>query len=286
LLILDYLKGHGQRNTAARRPSDKTSRVISRSVDLGETPDLQFVNTTSTTTIDESSKRVIRKHASRHRGWRTLGGASTNAAATAGQVHRFRLGPQGLKHTSNQPRQISQNVTILSLRSDDQPSKASAAPIFLPGPARPGQAASKSRQGRISREEDEDEVFVESVFRTAVRQPLDDPSQEEFLELVGWATEQHKTWLESLLSLRGVSLYSPSSSAMDPFNAMALTITPREQVLVRYYCKYASKHGRWRFPHAPFRCLLSLDVICSLSLLSATIGALKNLIYLHSWSIS
>jgi len=245
----------------ARRPSDKTPRVISRSVDLGETPDLQFVNTTSTTTIDESSKRVIRKHASRHRGWRTSSGASTNAAATAGQVYRFRLGPQGLKHTSNQPRQIGQNVTILSLRSDDQPSKASAAPIFLPGPARRGQAASKSRQGRINREEDEDEVFVESVFRTAARQPLDDPSQEEFLELIGWATEQHKSWLESLLSLRGVSLYSPSSSAMDPFNAMALTITPREQVLVRYYCKYASKHGRWRFPPAPFRCPLSLDVI-------------------------
>jgi hypothetical protein len=195
------------------------------------------VNTTSTTTIDELSKRVIRKHASRHRAWRTSSGASTNAVATAGQVHRFRLGPQGLKHTSNQPRQISQNFTILSLRSDDYPSKASAAPISLPDTSRPSQAASKSRQGSVNREEGENEVFVKSVFRTAVGQPLDDPNQEETLELVGWATEQHKTWLESLLSLRGVSLYSPSSSAMDPFNAMALTITPREQVLVRYYCK-------------------------------------------------
>jgi hypothetical protein len=237
------------------------------------------VNTTSTTTIDESSKRVIRKHASRHRAWRTSTGASTNTVATAGQVHRFRLGPQGLKHTPNQPRQVSQNITILSHRSDDQPSGASN-PIFRPshGTARPGQAASKSREGVLNRGEDKNEVFVESVFRTAVGQPLDDPNQEESLELVGWATEQHKIWLASLLSLRGVSLYSPSSNAMDPFNAMALTITPREQVLVRYYCKYASKHGRCHFPHALFRCLLSLDVIAFIvNLLPAAIGALKIL---------
>jgi hypothetical protein len=200
------------------------------------------VNTTSTTTLDESSKRAIRKHASRHRAWRTSGGASTNAVATAGQVHRFRLGPQGLKHTSNQPRQISQNFTILSLRSDEQPSDGSAEPIFRSshGTAHPSQAASKSREGLINRKDDENEALVESAFRTAVGQPLDDSNQEESLELVGWATEQHKIWLESLLSLRGVALYSPSSNAMDPFNAMALTITTREQVLVRYYCKCAS----------------------------------------------
>jgi hypothetical protein len=238
------------------------------------------VNTTSTTTLDESSKRVIRKHASKHRAWRTSSGASTNTVATEGQVHRFRLGPQGLKHTSNQPRQISQNFTILSLRSDEQPSEASAEPIFRPshGTARPGQAASKSREGVVNREEDENERFVESVLRTAVGQPLDDPNQEESLELVEWATEQHKTWLESLLNLRGVALYSPSSNAMDPFNAMALTITPREQVLVRYYCKYANKHGGSHFPHVLLRCLLSLDVIAFIiNLLSAVVGALKNL---------
>jgi hypothetical protein len=213
------------------------------------------VNTTSTTTIDESAKRVIRKHASRHRGWRTSSGASTNTTATAGQVHRFRLGPQGLKHTSNQPRQFSQNFTLLSLRSEEQPSKASAEPIFRPshGTVRPGQATSKSRHGSINRKEDENEVFAESVFRTAVGRPLDDPSLEESLELVGWATEQHKIWLETLLISRGVSLYSPSSSAMDPFDAMALTITPRVQALVRYYCKYAFKHGRKvSLPACPF----------------------------------
>jgi hypothetical protein len=132
--------------------------------------------------------------------------------------------------------------------------KASAAPIFQPSPgtARPGQAASKSIQGSINRDGDEDEAFAEPVFAMVVGQSLDDPSQEESLELVGWAREQYKTWLESLLTTRGVSLYGPSSSAMDPFNAMALTITPREQVLVRYYCKYTSKHGRYRLPQVLF----------------------------------
>jgi hypothetical protein len=203
---------------------------------------------TSTTTIDEVSKRAIRKHASRNKAKLTSTGPITNAAATNGQVQRFRLGPQGMKHTSNQPRQLSQKFTILSLRLDEQPSKSSATPVFRPSrAARLGQAASKSRQGHINRNEDGDEVFPESNFRTVVGKPLDDLTQEESLEHVGWTQKQHKTKLESLLTPRGVSLYSPSSNTLDPFNAMALTITPREQALIRYYCKYISKHGRYRW---------------------------------------
>lgn len=257
-------------------PGDMTLRSISRIAHSEEPPDLQFVNITRTTTIDDVSKRVIRKHASRHKAKLTSNGASINAAATKGQVHRFRLGPEGLKHTSNQPRQISQEFTILSLRSDEQPSKSSAAPVFRPSPgtARLGQAAFKSRQGRINSNEDGDEVFPESGFRTVVSQPLGDLSQEESLAHAGWAPKQHKTWLESLGTPRGVSLYSPSSGAMDPFNAMALTITPREQVLVRYYCKYTSKHAWCRFPQVLLRYLLSLGVISSI--LAIALRALKN----------
>ncbi|KAE8447504.1 hypothetical protein EG329_010634 [Mollisiaceae sp. DMI_Dod_QoI] len=228
-------EGHGKRSTAAR--SDTTPQPISKTADSEETADLQFVNTTNTATIDESSKRVIRKQASRHGAKPTSSGASTNPVATTGQVHRFRLGPKGMKHTSNQPRQIRQKFTILSLRPDEQPSNAAATPLrtLLGTAAGPSQAAFTSRPANSNREEEDDELFAESVFATAVGQPLDDPSQEESLELVGWATEQHKSWLSSLLTSRGVSLYGPSSNAMDPFNAMALTITPREQVLVRYY---------------------------------------------------
>jgi hypothetical protein len=254
LANLGHAKAYRKRNRAAGGPSDKAPRSIPSIVDSEEAPDLQFVNTISTTIIDESSKRVIRRHASRYaqRATRPSSSASPNSPtkthtddSTPGQVHRFRLGRQGLKQTSNQPRQVTRNFTIL--RSDEQPSTVTAAPVYQPfaGIFRLSQAASNSRQRTINREdeEDEDESCSEFTFETTFGQTSDDSSQ-EVVELVRCGTEQQQTWLEMLLSTRGISMYGPSSSAMDPFNAMSLNITSREQILLRYCCKYKSKHGK------------------------------------------
>jgi hypothetical protein len=109
---------------------------------------LQFVTTTSTVAIDGLSKRAIRKHASRY-AYRAkpVPGAGTSTAtrkpystARGGQIHRFRLGPQGLKHTPNQPPQVSKNFTILSLRSGE-PAAGS-----VPGPSPPNSNISSLTQ--------------------------------------------------------------------------------------------------------------------------------------------
>jgi hypothetical protein len=253
LANLGRAKAYRKYNRAVRGPSDKTPRSIPSVVDSEEAPDLQFVNTVSATILDELSKRVIRRHASLYaqRATRPSSSASLNSPAkthtddsTPGQVHRFRLGRQGLKQTLNQPRQVTRNFTIL--RSDEQPSAVTAAPVYQPfaGIFCLSQAASNSRQIIINTEDEEDESCSEFTFKTTLGQTSDDSSQEVVEQLVIWGAEQQRTWLEMLLSTRGISMYGPSSSAMDPFNAMSLNITSREQILLRYCCKYKCKHGK------------------------------------------
>ncbi|OBT55996.1 hypothetical protein VE04_05747 [Pseudogymnoascus sp. 24MN13] len=161
--------------------------------------------------------------------------------STTGQVHRFRLGPEGLKLTSNKRAnkrgKRSLNFTSPSIGSDKQPSAVRASPALqrLAGTSR--LAVTRPRQRIIARENEENKLFPESSFRTAIGPPPDDSSQENVAELVRWTKEQQLTWLKTLLYPRGSSLYGVSSCAMDPFDAMSLNITPREQILIRDYFK-------------------------------------------------
>jgi hypothetical protein len=229
-----------------------TPRIVDSEASLG----LQFVNTTSTTTIDDSAKRIIRGNAS-HYGRRARAPSrracpkspsmKRTDGSTTGQVHRFRLGPEGLKLTSNKRAnkrgKRSLNFTSPSIGSDKQPSAVRASPALqrLAGTSR--LAVTRPRQRIIARENEENKLFPESSFRTAIGPPPDDSSQENVAELVRWTKEQQLTWLKTLLYPRGSSLYGLSSCAMDPFDAMSLNITPREQILIRDYCEYKSKYG-------------------------------------------
>jgi hypothetical protein len=208
---------------------EKSQRRTTKSWAEEDTPPLQFVTTTSTVAIDESSKRVIRQHASRHvyraRPQPAHAGASSPAttrkrpnAATGGQIHRFRLGPQGLKHTPNQPPQVSQNFTILSLKEQEQPATK---------PVQQGPASTRGNH------DDEDGPREDEFGGLVLGQPRGFAGARE---LVRGAKEQQQTWIEPFLFSAGSSLFGPSSGTMDPFNAMALPITPREQILLRYYC--------------------------------------------------
>lgn len=223
---------------------------ITRSEATNDTPPLKFVTTTSTVAIDESSKRAIRKHASRYvyrsKPQPSQGGANPATttkkpptAAAGGQIHRFRLGPQGLKHTPNQPPQVSQNFTILSLKSDEPEAgkHVAEAPTSIGGIPGFGPRFSQSK-GKIVEDDEEDEPGEEPSTGIVFSQPGGFSGNKDSFELVQQARVQQEGWLEPLLFSRGGSLFGPSSGTMDPFNAMALPITPREQILLRYYCTW------------------------------------------------
>lgn len=219
-------------------PPSKTFRVE----DTDAVGILQFVTTTGTVAIDETSKRAIRKHASRYV-YRTKPQSSQNVASPAaatrrrpkaaagGQVHRFRLGPKGLKHTPNQPAQVSRNFTILSLKSDEPDPKKAVAKSSIPIGAVPvsGSRSSKPKRNVIDDDEDEDEPDETSSTE-------DLSWDQSSSEVARQGRDQQKRWLVPLIFARGGSLFGPSSGTMDPFNAMALPITPREQILLRHYC--------------------------------------------------
>lgn len=239
------------RATINRRGGSRSR--IAKSEPAGDTSSLQFVTTTSTVAIDESSKRAIRKHASRY-GYRekpraSQSGTSTPkttrkppSAATGGQIHRFRLGPQGLKHTPNQPPQVSKNFTILSLKSEELPSDpVPQASTSIGGVPYFGPEFSQSK-GKVFEVDEEDEPGEDSFTRIGFGQSGKFSGEQGSVELVRWAREQKQTWLESLLFSRGTSLFGPSSGLMDPFNAMSLSVTPREQILLRHYCKTPQVH--------------------------------------------
>ena len=208
------------------------------------------MNTTSKAVIDNESKRVIREYTSR-RSWRAKNlsiGASMSsrvdrhASRTTGQIHRFRLGPKGLKDTSNQLRKLRQDFSVTSLKSDEQPSTVSTTcrvPPFCNIPDL-GRTLSESRR-RIIEKVDEDELCPGCKHNTAFSHQLDDFIPENCLMAVGSAADQQQAWVETLPSLQVNPLHSPSSNAMDPFNTMSVNISPREQLLLRYYCKYKSK---------------------------------------------
>lgn len=214
------------------------------------------MNTTSRAIIDPSSKRVVRKYASRYayRAKPPSSGGSTNSPNTythgsmASQIHRFRLGRRDLKHSlkhiSSQPPQIRRKI--------------------------------------IDRGDEVAESTPEPIFGTAFGQTLLDSSPENDVELVRWTRQPRQTWPEMLDSLRGQSLYGPSSNSIDPFNALSLNISPREQVLLQYYCKrnYKSRRCHLQF----YLVIVSLGLSYSLLFLSAATRALKFLDSIHSSS--
>jgi hypothetical protein len=228
------------RNPAAELPqaNPRSSKATTTKTEAREdTTPLQFVTTTSTVAIDESSKRAIRKHASRYmyraRPQQSQAGnnpATRNArkGAAGGQIHRFRLGPQGLKHTPNQPPQVSQNFEIISVKSEDERERRPLveAPTSI-------NSVYFFRQESESIVEDDDEDKKGKGIMSSQPGGFFDQGSFELLR----HGRQQETGLESLLSSRGGSLFGLSSGTMDPFNAMALPITPREQILLRYYCK-------------------------------------------------
>jgi hypothetical protein len=177
--------------------------------------------------MDASSKRVVRKYASRYayRAKPPSSGGSTSPPNTythgsmASQIHRFRLGRRGLKHTSTQPRQVLKKI--------------------------------------MNREDEVDDSIPEPVFGTVFGITPVDSNLEYAGELVRLAREPRQTWLETLHSLRSHSLYGPSSGSMDPFNAMSLNITIREQELLHYYCKLNSNIDKCRPSMAYFHSLFS-----------------------------
>lgn len=232
--------------------SGKKRNLTSRTAKAENTEDatpLQFVTTTSTVAIDESSKRAIRKHASRYvyraKPQQSQDGntraAPRNApkAASGGQIHRFRLGPQGLKHTPNQPPQVSQNFEIISLKSDEQ---AAIKPVPEASKSRSGvtyvgNESSKSRgKINIGGDDEEGQPGEESFTSNSPSQSVGFSRHQGSSELVQQGRGQQGTWQQPLTFSQGSSLFGPSSGTMDPFNAMALPITPREQILLRYYC--------------------------------------------------
>jgi hypothetical protein len=221
-----YIAKASRKHNPVPGPGDRGPLSIPEVIDSEEIVDLQFVNTTSTGTIDELSKRVVRECASRY-GSRAKpsSGASTkspethaNPSGSAGQIHRFRLGPHGLKHTPKQPLTMS---------------------------ARLGQAASQSKQKTVDREDKEEESFPEPVSRATLGHAQVNPSLEKAGERGRWAGERQQTWLRMLEFPRGNSIYGPSSGAMDPFSSMSLNITPREEIWLHHYCKHKFKHGRY-----------------------------------------
>jgi hypothetical protein len=144
-----------------------------------------------------------------------------------------------LKHTPNQPPQVSKNFTILSLKPDEPPSKpATPAPTSIGGIPIFQQEFTKS-EGKVFEDDEGDEPDEDLFTRSKFGQFGNFSGQQDSVELVRWAKEQNQTWLEPFLSSRGTSLSGPSSGLMDPFNAMSLSITPREQILFRHYCKKA-----------------------------------------------
>jgi hypothetical protein len=233
-------------------PNRNREELISRTAKFEVTDDaspLEFVTTTSTVAIDESSKRAIRKQASRY-AYRAKSQPSQNGtnpattarripkAAAGGQIHRFRLGPQGLKHTPNQPPQVSENFTIVSLKSEELPATE---PVLQASTSKGGVLGFKQRfpysKVNIVENDEEDEPVEESSSSSMFSKVGGFYEHPGPLDPIRKGREQQQTWLEPLLFSRGGSFFGPSSGAMDPFNAMALPITPREQILLRYYCK-------------------------------------------------
>ena len=207
---------------------------------------LQFVTTTSTVVIDELSKKAIRKHASRYvyrskpqpfQGGKISGtDRRVPKGASGGQVHRFRLGSQGLKHTPNQPPQVSQKFEIFSVKGDEESEakpKIDGTTSVLDGPFF-GQGIFES-PGSIFEEDGEEQVDVGLSFGNFYTHSGGIFRLRDSFELIQHGKRHKVSGLNSLLFPRGGSLFGPSSGTMDPFNAMALPITPREQVLLRYY---------------------------------------------------
>jgi len=219
---------------------------------------LQFVNVTDTVSIDESSKGLIRRHASRYAYRRDKEQPPSKADLTAtskpvkpgaaSQVHRFRLGPHGLTHTPNQPAQFNQNLIILS--GPNPRSKRRAAP------QKPVTSSPTIRTGDSSRARDGKAPPQDGKANTE-QLDFSDPAdghalvpvekiapQEDEVELIRWAREQEHPWLGSLFRTHGSSpSYELAAGALDPFNAMSLPVTRREQALLWHYCTWHLFHN-------------------------------------------
>ena len=231
-------------STSPRPSVRKQKGMTTTAVSSMNSDPLQFVTTTSTVAIDESSKRAIRKHASRYvyhgkppqfPGGNTSSNKEAVEGAAGGQIHRFRLGPQGLKHTPNQPPQVSRNFEIISVKSDRTMTKPKEERAPLPGGIRSRGNNIHRPKRNVLQEDEDDELDVEPFSGTVSGQSGRSPIQQTSVELIRRGVEQHQLFVS-----QGSSIFGPSSGAMDPFNAMALPITPREQILLRYYCLYST----------------------------------------------
>lgn len=168
---------------------------------------MQFVNTTNTATIDNQSRWLIRKTASRH-------GAQAKQedqvdklkkSAVGGKKFRFRLPP---KEKITPQRQTALDKTIVPTMSQSQ--------ILT-----------------LHKNKDEDVFDTENSMLDA-----DDLLQDRFtLEMTREELRQQQAWLQGLLfSNQNLLLYAPSAGAWDPFNVMSLHINSREQMLMHHYC--------------------------------------------------
>ena len=213
---------------------------------------LQFVNVTDTVSIDESSRGLIRRHASRYAYRQDQSPGKASAPSTskphkpgaASQVHRFRLGPQGLRDTPNQPAQFGQNLIILSrpnVRSKPRTAprkQATASPIARKADSsntRNGKGPSQEEEANASHFDFSAPADANSLVPFQRIAP-----QEDEVEFIRWAQEE-QPWLGSLFRPYETSpSYEPGPGALDPFNVMALPITRREQALLWHYCKLSN----------------------------------------------
>jgi len=163
---------------------------------------LQFINTTDTVKIDANDRWLIRKQASRHTAAQTTqsreGVPDGERVTEPGTKIRFRLGPAGLNVSPKRARRVNQKAGASKLR----PRETRKDRVALGDLAEDADAKTKSS---VKLEEDE------------------------------WESGQLKS-LQLLLESKTSLDHMPNSGSWDPFNATAIPITVREQILLHHYC--------------------------------------------------
>jgi hypothetical protein len=193
---------------------------------------LQFVNITSSVTLDEASRMGIRAQVMRdwHRRKKqqpfTSGSAARVAensgagnAATTAWTNRFKLGARSLLPRSP-----------ISSRPKIRPKDAQAPELgrehelaWRPHENVVVNAATAAQDGQLMHAEATEGKTSQSTT-TLQSNHTNTAGEQQWL----WNLE-HFLQTDTLHNV-------PSSGALDPFNAMSLLITPRTQQLLHYYC--------------------------------------------------
>ncbi|KAG0651186.1 hypothetical protein D0Z07_2276 [Hyphodiscus hymeniophilus] len=131
---------------------------------------------------------------------------------------------------------LGHNFEIISVK-DEAPGAKLGLEVPVPVNDLPFFRSEFPRLAANTVEEDGDSEFnEEQLSGTSSSRSRGYFGNQNIFELIQSDNRYGEVGLDPLM-YRGSSIFSLKSEAMDPFNAMALPITPREQVLLRYYCE-------------------------------------------------